>query len=226
MPLGAEAQHPGVVSGCTDIIDNVGPGVQGGPGRGGVARVDADRHLYALGPQRADHRQDPGLLLLRGHGRSTGSRAFSADVEDVCAIGDQLQAMLKRGLNRIMAAAVRKAVGRYIDDAHDQGQCQAGHGRRNSKQIQGRCHDECPLAKPSGIIPTRATRRPPPDQYRLYSTQARPFPAAPRGARTPRGPARPSRWLVPQVACASWPPARACVLLRRACACRRCSCLP
>ena len=68
-----------------------------------------------------DHRDDPGDLLVDGHGLRARAGAFAADVEDVGPVADQLHRLGQAALGRHAQPPVRKAVGRDVDDAHDAG---------------------------------------------------------------------------------------------------------
>ena len=57
---------------------------------------------------------------LGRHWLSTRSRAFAADVEDVGAVGSQLQRMPHRHILIKKLAAVREAIRRNVDDSHQE----------------------------------------------------------------------------------------------------------
>ena len=88
-------------------------------GDGGLARVDRDRHVGLLG-EALDDRQDAAQLFVGVDRLGVGPRAFAADVEDVGAVGDQPQGVVDGRLRVEKLAAVGKAVGRDVDDAHQQ----------------------------------------------------------------------------------------------------------
>ena len=84
-----------------------------------LARVDRDRH-GDLRRQPLDHRQHAAQLFVGVDRLGIRPRAFAADVEQVGAVGDQLQCMLDGRIGVEKLPAVGKAVGRDIDDAHHQ----------------------------------------------------------------------------------------------------------
>jgi hypothetical protein len=60
------------------------------------------------------------IAAIRGARIRTGARAFSAHVQHVGALFDQLQGVNQGGLGRGVPPAVGKAVRRDVDDAHDE----------------------------------------------------------------------------------------------------------
>ena len=127
--------HPrglGVVAKRGDVVDDLGPRLQRGAHRRGVARVHADRCGLR---QFAQHRQDAGNLLLRRHGLGAGASALAADIEQVGAGFQHRMPGLDRGARVEMPPAIGKAVGRDVHDAHHQGP--ANLGRRGQAREAG-----------------------------------------------------------------------------------------
>ena len=87
-----------------DVVDDVRPQVQHRLHDLGLVGVDRDWHPQAhrLHHQRHDARQ----LLLQRHRRATRARGFTADVQDIRAILDQLLAVPQRSPRINMPAAV------------------------------------------------------------------------------------------------------------------------
>ena len=100
------------------IVPDRRPGRDGGAGDFGFHGVDADR-AGPVAAQTLDDRNSAGDFLggIDRFGPRPG--AFTADVEDVRALFDQRQTVRHRRLDRGQPAAVREAVRRDIDDAHD-----------------------------------------------------------------------------------------------------------
>ena len=67
-----------------------------------------------------DDGQHPPALLLEVDGVGTGPRRLATDVEDVGTFSLEPQRVFDRGIRRKEAAAIGEAVGRDVDDAHDQ----------------------------------------------------------------------------------------------------------
>ncbi len=83
-------------------------------------RVDADGDTWLRSDQTLDHRHDTGDLLVGLDRLGAWTRGFTADVEDVGAVGDQCHAVLHRVIDAAEHAAVAEGVGGHVDDAHDQ----------------------------------------------------------------------------------------------------------
>jgi len=102
-----------------DVVPHRRPGDDGGAGDGGLHGVDADPAV----PARAnlgDQGRDAGDLFGFIDRIRTGARAFSAHVQHVGALFDQLQGVNQGRLGRGVPPAVGKAVRRDVDDAHDE----------------------------------------------------------------------------------------------------------
>ncbi len=117
---GHDAGHGRVEAEGADVVDDVGPGVEGGPGHGGLGRVDGDEGP-ALAAQAGDDRDDAGGLLGLGHGPGAGAGALAPDVDDVGAFGDERQAVGDGPGGIGVPAAVRERIGGDVDDAHEPG---------------------------------------------------------------------------------------------------------
>ena len=82
--------------------------------------VDRDDHVQLTGDG-LDHRRHALQLLQRRNRSRTWPGRFAADVEDVRALFDQSQPVRDGRLDRGQPPAVREAVRRDVDDAHDAG---------------------------------------------------------------------------------------------------------
>ena len=119
----AEARYSreasGIVGEGRDVVYQAGTGIRCTCHHRGVSGVDRNRDA---GPprHRLDHRKNAALLLVYADGLRTGPGQLAADVEDIGAFRLQLQCVGDRGAGIQKLAAVGKAVGRHIDDAHDE----------------------------------------------------------------------------------------------------------
>ena len=77
-------------------------------GDGRLARVDRNRHVGLLG-EALDDRQHAAQLFVGVDRLGIGPRALAADVEDVGAVGDQLQGVVDRRLRIEKLARRRKS---------------------------------------------------------------------------------------------------------------------
>ncbi len=80
-------------------------------------RVSIDTAVAARG-QLLDHRQHPLDLVAFPHRRCAGTRGFAADIDDRGALGRHIGAGLGGRCRIGVGAAIGKAVGRRVDDAH------------------------------------------------------------------------------------------------------------
>ena len=101
------------------VVDDLGAGMDRVTGHQRLRGVDGDRQV-GLPAQRADHRHHAAKFLLHVDRLGVGPGAFAADVEDVGALGGQPQAVLHGRVGVEAVAAVGEAVGRDVDDAHQQ----------------------------------------------------------------------------------------------------------
>jgi hypothetical protein len=101
-----------------DVVEHHRPGLQGGARDLRLPRVDRDAD--ALGREALDQRDDAGGLVAGRGGRGVGDARLGADVDEVGALGDELQPALELALERVQAHGVRERVGTGVDDPHDQ----------------------------------------------------------------------------------------------------------
>ena len=71
--------------------------------------------------QAFDDGNDAAQFLGERHGAGAGAGGFAADVENVGAFSGEPQAVGDGARGGVVLAAIREAVGRDIDDAHDTG---------------------------------------------------------------------------------------------------------
>ena len=91
--------HLRIAGEAGDVVDDLGSGVEGGPGDIALAGVDAERNLHAAG-ELSHHRLDP-LALLAGADRLCARPArLPADVEDVRALLREDERVLDRFFQR------------------------------------------------------------------------------------------------------------------------------
>ena len=128
--VGHHVQHGGVGEPPGDVVDHDRTGLQGGLGHLVAHRVDRDQR--PRGGQLADHRHHAGQLLGdQGPGRP-GAGRLAADVEQVGALLEQLEAVGDRVGGGGVPAAVGEGVGGDVDDAH--------HARAPERHGQGGVH--------------------------------------------------------------------------------------
>ena len=101
-----------------DVVEHHRAGLEGGARDLGLPRVDRDAH--ALGRQALHERDDArGLLAGRG-GRRVGDARLGTDVDEVGALGDELEPALHLALERVEAHGVGERVVAGVDDPHDE----------------------------------------------------------------------------------------------------------
>lgn len=83
--------------------------------------VDREDSLGAVDANGFEDGQEAGLLFGRRELGGAGAGGFSADVENVCAAIEQVEAVLDGGVEAEELAAIGEAVGRDVEDAHDEG---------------------------------------------------------------------------------------------------------
>src|SRR5438128_2228100 len=71
-------------------------------------------------PQLLYYRNDALPLLIEGNRRSSRSRRFAADVDDVGTFFNHLSCLSERRIRAKELAAVRERVGRDVEDSHDE----------------------------------------------------------------------------------------------------------
>ena len=100
-------------------------GGDGLPGCCGVEGVYRQDGLWALSEDGFDDGEDAALFFFRGKRCSVRTSGFAAAVEDVGAFVEHSESVLYgavgRAVGRVEVAAVGEAVGRDVQDAHDEG---------------------------------------------------------------------------------------------------------
>ena len=100
-----------------DVIDDACSGGQGGPGHGRFHGINGNGH-GGLGRQSRNQRHDAcQFIRFRDRLRSRPG-GFAADVENLCALGDQFQPVADGGGGIGKQSAIGKGIGRDVDDAH------------------------------------------------------------------------------------------------------------
>ena len=101
------------------IIDDTGARRKRGAGHGGFHGINGNGDIDAPG-QLFDDGQNPTQLLRFGHRFGARPRGFTAHVENLRAVGDEIQRVGHGGPGIQKFSAIGKRVGRDIDHAHDQ----------------------------------------------------------------------------------------------------------
>ena len=133
---GRDLQHG--LAGARDVVDHRGAGGERPVGRFRLRRVDAQRHAEVEPGDALDHRQQARELVLDLDGRGARPGALRADVDQVGALRGHPPRVLDRPVRRVEEAAVREAVRRHVQDAHDQGAFAEGQGVRAAGQVHRR----------------------------------------------------------------------------------------
>ncbi len=84
---------------------------------GRLERVDGDRDSGRL--ERRDDRLEPPDLLVRRHRSRTRVAGCRAEIDGVCAVGDERERVGDRGLRIGMTAARGKRIFGKVDDSED-----------------------------------------------------------------------------------------------------------
>ncbi len=119
--VGEGEGHGGVPGEAADVVDDLGAGVDGGAGGGAVVGVDGEDGLGAGGADGFEDGEETRLLLGGREFGRVGAGGFGANVEDMGAAIEDMEAMLDGGLGEKELAAIGEAVGRDVEDAHDEG---------------------------------------------------------------------------------------------------------
>lgn len=117
--LCSEAQHGRICAQAGDIVDDVGSGVECSAGDGGFHGVDGDECL-CLRTHGANDGEDAAQFFGFFDRLGTWAGGFAADVEDIGTFGEEGECVLNGAARIVEAPSIRKAVGRDIDDAHDE----------------------------------------------------------------------------------------------------------
>lgn len=110
----------GVVPQTGNVVYDFGAGAERSFGHNGLAGVDGQGNLQpaAEPPDQGNHPLEFGFGL---DGKRTRPRGLPADIEDIDAGGFKLECMAKSGIGTKVQAAVGEAVGRDVQDTHDEG---------------------------------------------------------------------------------------------------------
>lgn len=114
---GDGGDHRGVGEAAADVVDEDGAGFDGAGGDGGAHGVDGDGD--AFGGEAADDGDDAAELFLLVDAAGAGAGGLAADVDEVGALGDEVEAVFDGGRGVEPAAAVGEGVGGHVDHAHD-----------------------------------------------------------------------------------------------------------
>jgi hypothetical protein len=106
------------VTQSADVVEHDGAGVERGARYGGLPCVDRDAD--ALGREALHERDDAGGLVVRRRRRAVGDAGLRADVDEVGALGDELEPARHPPLERVQPHGVGERVLTGVDDAHDQ----------------------------------------------------------------------------------------------------------
>ena len=109
----------GVVLQATDVVDDRCARGHGLPGDRGFVRVDRHRHATVT-RQCCDHRQHASQFLAGVDGLGAGPRRLAANVQNVGAVGNHLQAIVDCSRGVESPSAVGEGVRRDVDDPHDE----------------------------------------------------------------------------------------------------------
>ena len=102
--------------GGTDVVEQGGSGGDGGSGHGRLPRVD--RHLSPRVGQALHHRHDAAQLLGLLDGGGSRSGGFTAHIEPIGALDEQLEAVRDGRVGVGEATSVGERVRGDVDDAH------------------------------------------------------------------------------------------------------------
>ncbi len=116
--LGAEGSHVGIGQ-AADVVHDVGAGLQGGCGDGGVAGVDGDAGGGVALPEGGNDGEDAAHFLILGYRGGAGAGGFAADVDDVGPLVQHALGVLLGGGCGGVLPAVGEGVGGDVEYAHD-----------------------------------------------------------------------------------------------------------
>ncbi|CAM5545156.1 hypothetical protein SVIOM74S_07138 [Streptomyces violarus] len=115
--VGDGRDHAGVGEAAADVVDEGGTRREGPLGDGGAHGVDRDGD--AFGGQAAHDGDDTAEFLGLVHPGRAGAGRLAADVDQVRALADQVEAVFDGGRGVEEAAAVGEGVGGDVHDSHD-----------------------------------------------------------------------------------------------------------
>ena len=108
-----------------DVVDDLGSGLDGAVGGGGVKGVDGEDGGGLFFEDGLEDGEDAGLLFVWGERRGVGAGGLAADVEDVGALFEELEGLgygsFGGVLRGVEVASVGEGVGCDVEDAHDDG---------------------------------------------------------------------------------------------------------
>ena len=122
-----DPDHRGVGEAAADVVDQGGSGRERLLGDGGAHGVDGDGD--ALRREAPDHRDDAPELLGLVDAGGAGAGGLAADVHQVRALCDQVQAVLDGRGGVEPASAVGEGVGGDVHDPHDRAPVPVGEAR-------------------------------------------------------------------------------------------------
>ena len=149
-----QSPHRRVRAVCRDVVDDARPRRQRRRGHRWLHRVNGERHGHSPG-QRLDHRQHAPQFLRLAHRFRAGSRGFAADVENLRALGHQLQRVSYCGFRWEELPAIGKRIRRHVHDPHHQHWA----GEAKLKLAGAEKHDLSGSA--SSFLPRRSAGLPP-----------------------------------------------------------------
>ncbi len=117
---GDERRHRRVGPEAARVVDDVGAGVERGPGHGRFHGVDRDEDP-GFRSQLPDDGEDPADLLLFGDGKGAGPGALAADVEDVRPFAGEGERVVDGAVRVEESAPVGEGIGGDVDDPHEPG---------------------------------------------------------------------------------------------------------
>ncbi len=119
---GSEKGGHGAVPGkAADVVDDLGAGLHGGERGGAVVGVDGEDGVGAGGADGVEDGKEAGLLLGGRERLGVGAGGFRADIKDVGAAVEEVEAVFDGEVGGEELAGVREAVGGDIEDAHNEG---------------------------------------------------------------------------------------------------------
>src|SRR5262245_42384933 len=109
--------HGGVEPESADVVDDLSPRSKRGPRDLTLSRVDGDRNSQPA-PQRFDHGHYAAYLFFGAYRLRSGPGRFAANIQNVRALGLDLEGAGDRALEIGVLPAVREGIGRHIERAH------------------------------------------------------------------------------------------------------------